>query len=44
MWRKYNYPHGFKTQILKLRESGKSMEEIVKEYGIAKWKINKRSA
>lgn len=41
MSQKYNYTEEFKKQIVKLRESGKSVSEIVKEYGIAKSTVSK---
>lgn len=41
MSREYNYTEEFKVQIAKLRESGKPISVIVKEYGIAKSTISK---
>ncbi len=41
MAQNYNYTEKFKKQIVNLRESGKSVSEIVKEYGIAKSTVSK---
>ena len=37
----YKYTDEFKTQIAKLREAGKPISAIVKEYGVAKSTISK---
>ncbi|MEG2118210.1 MAG: transposase [Clostridia bacterium] len=41
MAQNYNYTEEFKKQIVNLRESGKPISEIVKEYGIAKSTVSK---
>lgn len=41
MAQNYNYTEDFKKQIVSLREAGKPISEIVKEYGIAKSTVSK---
>lgn len=41
MAQEYNYSDEFKIQICKLRENGKPISAIVKEYGVAKSTVSK---